>query len=234
MHEAPMLVARSSVGASRSIGISVIDNVFPEPEKIRAYAKTLLFYQRGFWAGLSTAKRPDEPSDIEPLELIRRKMKFQHIWWGPDNPQGHFRLALARDKPKCAVHVDCSAKGGGSLCAKHHYSAVIYLSPPGSPTGTLDFYKCNATHKAWVDSEEEFEMLGARGSFFDASQWQKWRSVETLYNRAIVFNAVLFHNPGEPYGFGSGFDDGRLNYSLWFYSGFDDYKPEYQRYALPA
>ena len=133
----------------------------------------------------------------------------------PGTSHGRFRLALASDTGKAAVHIDSS-----------HWSGILYLTLPEYCQGGTDFYRhvpSNMDHAPYKEAHLEaaglsdFSEVGEKLLLADTNDPDKWAHVMNLpmrFNRLVLFRPWLYHNAGP--SFGDSFDNGRLIYPLFY------------------
>jgi hypothetical protein len=96
-----------------------------------------------------------------------------------------------------------------------NYTCVAYLSDHDEPTGTA-FYRHKPTGLIEMPSFEEmkeqgiFEQLKQDMVSRDEDKWELLDYVEGKYNRAVIFDAPLFHSRYPLEGIGSSPETGRL------------------------
>jgi len=82
-------------------------------------------------------------------------------------------------------------------------TALLYLTPDPPPGDGTAFWADPASGRRWSDTP----VVGAAGANRDA--WHCWRTVLARCNRAVVFDAPLFHSRALHANYGQG-DDARL------------------------
>lgn len=103
------------------------------------------------------------------------------------------------------------------------YTAIVYLSKhedEGSGTG---FYRHRETGAVFMPSfaemskdPESFERLKREMVQGSADHWERIAFVPGKYNRAVIFDAPLFHARIPKNGFGESAEDGRLIWASHF------------------
>lgn len=103
-----------------------------------------------------------------------------------------------------------------------NYTCVAYLSQHDEPYGTA-FFRHKATGLARMPSFEEMKSQGIMDQLKedmvsrDMSKWEQVDYVEGQYNRALIFDAPLFHSRFPLTGIGDDDTDGRLVWASHFY-----------------
>lgn len=102
------------------------------------------------------------------------------------------------------------------------HTCVAYLSEHDQPSGTA-FYRHKATGLDRMPSFEEmkeqgiFEQLKADMVSRNPDAWEQTGYVEGKYNRAVIFEAPLFHSRFPLEGMGTTPEDGRLVWVSHFF-----------------
>jgi hypothetical protein len=96
------------------------------------------------------------------------------------------------------------------------YTAIVYLSRHEKNSGTA-FYRHRETGLTRMPSFAElartpefFEQLKREMVEGSAEHWQQTKFVPGVFNRALIFEAPLFHARSPKHGFGSTPEDGRM------------------------
>jgi hypothetical protein len=103
-----------------------------------------------------------------------------------------------------------------------NYTAVVYLSDHSVPSGTA-FYRHKRTGLESMPSFAEMERMGILEELKadmvsrDMTKWEQLAEVEGKYNRALIFEAPLFHSRFPVDGIGENEKDGRLVWVSHFY-----------------
>lgn len=136
----------------------------------------------------------------------------------PGTLHGHCRLTLKGEAGQSGVHIDPAA-----------YSGILYLTPPEHCRGGTDFFSHRRTRLDAVPRTMEGIAAAGYGDINalvedvvnkdtrSASRWERSFTAPMRFNRLILFNPWMFHNSTA--GFGSGPDDGRLVYLMFFAAG---------------
>lgn len=103
------------------------------------------------------------------------------------------------------------------------HTAVVYLSEHDEPYGTA-FFKHKPTGLIRMPTFAEMEAMGEDGEQLkkdmvsrDPDRWEQLAMVEGKYNRALIFDAPLFHSRFPVEGIGSTVEGGRLAWISHFY-----------------
>jgi len=152
---------------------------------------------------------------IDGLDNTISRLVGEQLVPTPGTSHGKFRLTLASDTGKAAVHIDSS-----------HWSGILYLSLPEHCQGGTDFYRHRPSGLDHAPYEEkhltacglsDFSEVGEKLLLTDTNDAAKWEHVMTVpmrFNRLVLFRPWLYHNAGS--GFGDSFGNGRLIYPLFF------------------
>ena len=128
-------------------------------------------------------------------------------------PNTMFFRITKRDTESAYIHSDRST--GAHTC-------VCYLSDHSETYGT-GFYRHKPTGLLEMPSFEDQETLGIAEQLAEdmvARTPDKWEMVDFVqgqYNRAVIFNAALFHSRVPITGFGTNQEEGRLIWASHFY-----------------
>lgn len=170
---------------------------------------------RGPFPGRNSLER----IEIEGLSEIASHLTGERL--KPIHPlhsHGKFRITLAADVGTAKVHID-----------QAYWSGILYLSKPEDCRGGTEFFRHlpTGTERAPLDDSELRAMglssyhavqdeLLARDSN-DASKWEMTMRVPMRFNRLVMLRPWMWHSAGE--AFGSGMEDGRLVYLMFFTRG---------------
>ena len=129
-------------------------------------------------------------------------------------PNSTFFRITNKDTERAYIHSDRSS--GNHTC-------VAYLSNHPEVTGTA-FWRHKRTGLAYMPTFEDqkaqgiFDELKADMVSGDPDKWEQVDFVRAVYNRALIFQAPLFHSrwPLEGFGEGDG-ENGRLVHVTHFY-----------------
>ncbi len=167
---------------------------------------------KGNYPGRNSLQRTEIPGISEfASQLVGEPLK------PVDPPQSHgkFRITLARDPRRGAVHVDVS-----------QWSAILYLSRPEDCRGGTEFFRHKASgldrapvtaaeaQAAGFASVDEAVQRTTGDDGHKRAAWEKIMDVPMRYNRLVVLRPWLFHTAGP--GFGDSLENGRLIYVMFF------------------
>lgn len=103
-----------------------------------------------------------------------------------------------------------------------NHTAIVYMSEHDEPYGTA-FYRHKPTGLLHMPSFAEMKELGIFDQLKedmvsrDEDKWEQVAFVEGKYNRALIFDAPLFHSRFPLEGIGSTAETGRLIWASHFY-----------------
>ena len=141
---------------------------------------------------------------IKPLTMILRSVLI---------PNSMFFRSTNVGMEKAYIHSDRTMGD---------YTAIVYLSSHDEPSGTA-FYRHIPTGLTEMPSVEDMKILGIYEQLKDdmvsrdPSKWELLYYVEGKFNRALVFDAPLFHSRYPLEGIGSTAESGRLIWASHFY-----------------
>lgn len=183
------------IGAS----VVVIDSFHSDPQAIVDTVASRSFHRTGAYQGRDT--------EIDFQNRDWYAYRFEQalgIKVEQRSLSRHYRVSLQNDFPNNSVHVDIELQGPEKYLAQPKWMGVVYLGTRGE--GSLRFFRHKDTGTLRYISQNQMPTT----HFYDLAHWEIVDSISTLYNRAIFFNASLFHGPGLPLGYGKGPQDGRL------------------------
>ncbi len=128
-------------------------------------------------------------------------------------PNTMFFRTTNENTEKAYIHSDRTSGAYTCVCyLSHHedeYGTAFYLH---NPTGLLEM-------PSFQDMEDMgiFEMMKKDMVERDEDKWELVEFVQGKYNRAVLFNAPLFHSRVPVSGFGKNEEDGRLVWASHFY-----------------
>lgn len=172
-------------------GVIVLDDFFPEFERVRQHALLSHYYD---WQG--------------PDEVVYKRISILHVPGMFDTLTKHlggvkisamgYRLNYEGENPNQSIHSDLGY-------ATH--AAVVYLNEGDSGTA---FWRHKATQAddIWYGQAELFEQI--HSDFENPDAWEQRLLVPTKQNRAIIYKSNLFHSRFPFDAFGSTPEDGRL------------------------
>jgi hypothetical protein len=196
--------------------IIVIDDFYQDPQAVKQIALDSDYDSPGMqgskranWAG-SRSLQNHHPAG---LSQYVSKLLGKQVRALPKKDHGFFRYAIPDDQATSFLHcdVDFDAQGHSSI----DYSLVVYLSesvPDPEKNGTIFFkhqqLQCNRAtlaNSSLTASEQN-----------KPSAWDVESVVGFAWNRAVLFDAALFHTAGT--GFGSTKEDARCVQVFYFYN----------------
>lgn len=128
-------------------------------------------------------------------------------------PNSMFFRVTNEDTEQAYIHSD--REYGAHTC-------VVYLSEHDTPYGTA-FYKHKRTGLTEMPSFEEMKEMGIFEELRDdmvsrnPDAWELLDVVEGKFNRAVIFEAPLFHSRFPIHGIGDTYEEGRLVWVSHFY-----------------
>lgn len=186
-------------------GIIIIDNFYKYPNKVRKHAigKTftphLTLYKTMFYdPNMNIAKSAKIIKHLENIEGNKINKKN----WNANTKKesnGYFQYLTKNDNP--VIHSDGTLR-----------SMIVYLKKnPTKKSGTC-FYK----HKlSGVYKESYADKKIVDSDLKDFQKWDQYFSCSNKFNRAIIFDGVMYH--ASQGGFGSNKFNARL-YQTFFYT----------------
>lgn len=187
-------------------GFMVIDHFIDNPEAVRESALRSGF---GAWRPASSEFGPGQYTGLNYIGahsgMLRR---LAQVCGQPIYPNAMFFRVTNEDTHPAYVHVD---REDGE------YTALVYLSKhEGAASGTK-FYQHKPTGDFVMASvadlrkePEKFEALKAQIMGASDEHWKELCFVEGIYNRALIFDARLYHSRYPKHGFGKTPEEGRM------------------------
>lgn len=194
----------------------MIDDFVANPHELRRQALALGYDMSAKAAGANypgTVSQRTLP--IAGLDEHVSRLAGVPLAGAPGTLHGHCRLTLKGERGQSGVHIDPAA-----------YSGILYLTPPEHCRGGTDFYRHRRTgleavpHSATGIAAAGYDDINAliedvvNKDTRQPGRWEKSFTAPMRYNRLILFSPWMFHNSAA--GFGSGPDDGRLVYLMFF------------------
>ena len=191
----------------------IVDDFLDNPTELRETAKKLDFPEpdgKANYPGRNASRRVL----VEGLDHAVSKLVGEKLRPTPGTSHGKFRLSLASDTGKAAVHIDSS-----------HWSGILYMTLPEYCQGGTDFYRhvpSNMDHAPYNKAQlatvglSDFSEVGEKLLLADTNDPDKWAHVMNLpmrFNRLVLFRPWLYHNAGA--SFGDSFENGRLMYPFF-------------------
>ncbi len=154
---------------------------------------------------------------IPGLDAYASRIAGIPLTGAPGTLHGHCRLTRKADRGQSGVHVDPAA-----------WSGILYLTAPEHCRGGTDFYRHRRTGLERVPAT--LDGIQAAGyptgdalvqdvvnrDTCKPAAWERTFTAPMRFNRLILFSPWMFHNSAP--GFGTGPDDGRLVYLMFFAS----------------
>lgn len=197
--------------------LTVIDDFYPDPERVRARALAAEYEEADGLVGWRT--RPYQPPGVRALieRLLRARIK---IW--PDDPEnlrvgnGSFFFGLSRGRlaETPGVHFD-TPSGFVTL--------VVYLTPGAALDTGTSLWRHRPTGLTARPTPAEARRLGQSvGDLIDTlvddgTNPRKWAEIDrvgNVYNRAVFYRSGLLHSATRH--FGSGLRNGRIYQTFRF------------------
>ena len=192
----------------------IVDDFLDNPMELREIAGKLDFPKpdgKANYPGRNASRR----IMIEGLDGTVSRLIGEKLVPTAGTSHAKFRLALASDTGKAAIHIDSS-----------HWSGILYLTLPEHCYGGTDFYRhvpSNLDHAPYTTAHlaavglSDYSEVGEKLLLADTNDPDKWAHVMNLpmrFNRLVLFRPWLYHNAGP--GFGDSFANGRLIYPLFY------------------
>lgn len=163
------------------------DEIYRDPDALRELALSLEFTSRHRNFPGSRSTRTIIPSEIEQA--------FATLGANATDPanripyHGCFQLMRQVDGKRGYVHADTSARWAG----------LVYLSPRTESDGGTRFYQHKKTGLMRFPENEELRKLVLEDRL-KPSCWEEIDRVGFVYNRLLIYDALLFHRNGKTWG----------------------------------
>jgi hypothetical protein len=178
----------------------VLDNFYPEPDKLRSIALETDFSVTGNFPGRRTEPYLDDAIVDAIADAVREPIRD----WHEDISNGAFQSTTCRDRTW--IHADLH----------NNWAGVLYLTPNAPPLAGTSFYKhIDTGYSIYPDDEGLRDKCDSDSQ--DYAKWVKLDLVANVYNRLILFRAKQFH-ASEMY-FGNDLETGRLFQTFFFNTG---------------
>ena len=197
--------------------IQVIDNFYPDPDKIRQKALDLSYSEPEDYVGWRT--KAYQPRGIK--ELIEKRFRLRIKYWEDD---------LTAIEACNGVFFSAFSKGRRAETVGIHYDTpadwlmlLIYLTPNAPYDAGTSLWAHQKTGLTSKPSKKDAERLGISVQELDEiierdnkkhSRWKEIDRVGNVYNRAVLFPSGLLHSATRH--FGSNRFNGRLYQSFHF------------------
>lgn len=172
-------------------GLVVLDNFFPDFDRVREHAKLSHFYDWKANDG-QVYKRISMLHVPDMLTSLERELGVVKI-----GLMG-YRLNYENEEPNQSIHADL-----GFMT----HACVVYLNEGDSGTA---FWKHKATgaEDIWYGQNELFDQI--KDDFENPDAWEQRAVVPAKKNRAVIYKGNMFHSRYPFKAFGTTPDDGRL------------------------
>jgi hypothetical protein len=175
--------------------ITVIDDFYKNPDKIRDFALKQKFNIGGNFPGKRTTGFKEQYHKEMFEKILGKKIKY----W-PDQYNGCFQIVT--ENLKSWIHRDLT-----------EYSAIIFLNPkPKISSGGTNLYVHKKTGLFKAKNKEEEKLLSNDTRNLDT--WEITDTLGNLYNRCIIFQGKNNHKSNEY--FGNSLYNGRL-FQIFFF-----------------
>lgn len=172
-------------------GVVVIDDFFPDFERVRNHAMLSEFYD--WWAPDGELyKRITMLHVPDMLDTLTNNVGGIRIL------SSGYRLNYKGELPNQAIHSDL---GFGT------HAVVVYLSEGNSGTA---FWEHSATGLTELNYGEVDQFESVKNDFGASDLWTQRTVIPTKNNRAVIYKSNLFHSRFPFEAFGSTPEDGRL------------------------
>jgi hypothetical protein len=203
-----------SAAGTMTPNFTMIDDFVANPHELRRQALGL-GYDRGTASGNYPGVTSERALPIKGIDDYVSRLTGLRLAGAPGTLHGHCRLTLKGDRGRSGVHIDPTA-----------WSGILYLTPPDHCRGGTDFYRHRRTGldrvpttadgiraAGYADINQLIDEVVNRDTM-KPSAWEKSFTAPMRFNRLILFSPWMFHNSAP--GFGTGADDGRLVYLMFF------------------
>ena len=212
--------------------LAVIDDFYPDPDRIRELAFSRLrfkYIQGAYYPGQTSEFPTGELYPRWAMERINRELKNK-VRPVMEIQNGHFRVAKADDPVRAHIHVD--------IC---DVSAFIYLTPglPSDAGTSFWYHKALRTdrflprhwplqQKTLLRNQITMDQFVDRISIdhMNFEEWQETDRVEYRYNRCLIIDPTYFHSQTRVYG--TDLQDGRMTQNFFL-----EYQEPSLRYNWP-
>jgi hypothetical protein len=197
--------------------IQVIDNFYPNPDKVRRKALEMSYTEPEDYVGWRT--KAYQPKGIK--ELIEKSFRLRIRFWEDD---------LTAIESCNGVFFSAFSKGNHAETVGVHYDTpaswvmlLIYLTPNAPYDTGTSLWAHRKTGLTGMPSKKDVERLGISILELNeiinkdnkkARNWEEIDRVGNVYNRAVIFPSGLLHSATRH--FGSNRFNGRLYQSFHF------------------
>jgi hypothetical protein len=183
----------------RPLQLIVIDDFLENPEQVRKVALAEPFVKMHA-AGLRTEK--------QFLHLAPYREEFERILgrrltnWDDNDANGRFQMCFSTDP--VPYHTDTQSMAG-----------ILFLTPNAPVEAGLSLLRGRRGGLRRRSPDTRLmELTFGGGAEFDRTRWEEIDRVGNIYNRLVLFDALLAH--GASAYFGSTLEDGRLFQNFFF------------------
>lgn len=163
-------------------GVVIIDDFFPNPDKVRKFALDQEFTVTGNFP----SRRTKPFATLDHKEVFERILATKISYW-PTQYNGCFQHTT--DNHKSWIHRD-----------ETDYSAMIYLTPdPPADGGTL-VYRHKETGKERCSETTKEELKQMNDDSNDESKWDVMDVIANKYNRLVIFTGRRSHKSNKYFG----------------------------------
>lgn len=192
----------------------VVDDFFPEPDRVRAAALALPYPPRPageVYPGRNAAQALQIPGVERVVSDIAREQVV------PIHPASHCvpRLALEGDTAGVSVHID-PAHWSGIVCLsldEHCREGTHFFRHKETGLDRAPVFDGEPEQLGYADRKAAVDDILDRGKH-DLSQWERILSLPMRYNRLILFRSYVWHDAGV--SFGTTPETGRLILPMFF------------------
>ena len=182
----------------------VLDDFYPDPYAIRAYALAQEFEVKGNYPGTRTGYQLETDPSMGLFGNIKKRFEEilgKPITYWPDGYNSAFQSAVESDKSW--LHRD-----------KTEWSGIVFLSPNPPPDSGTKFYKHIATDKECSNGDETLESR-LNEDTYKPEAWELIDTVGNRFNRIVFFKGLRTHTSANY--FGSSKETSRL-FQMFFFN----------------
>lgn len=172
-------------------GVLVVDDFFPDFDRVRNHALLSEFYD---WQ----APNGEIYKRITMLHVPGMLAKLNEMLGEIKIINSGYRLNYQEETPNQSIHVDL---GWGT------HVALVYLNEGDSGTAFWK-HKESQADSIWYGQTELFEQI--KNDFENPDAWEQRLVVPAKNNRAVIYRSNLFHSRFPFAAFGNSPEDGRL------------------------
>jgi hypothetical protein len=198
--------------------ITIVDNFYKDPYKIREFALSQNFYQKGSWPGMRT----EQFVKMHPEFFLEFAKKTLSIFFNLDQEQVYWNFnstfqLCGKEFEEGWIHADWDGKAANGP----KFAGVIYLTPDAPLSGGTSTYilKNNETfdyyNMDWSQRDSFYnDCLSVkienyrRERELHNNKFLKTIDINNVFNRLVLYNTTDFHK--ENILFGEKINDSRL------------------------